>query len=101
MDKKPTDSNPPAETQNQAGPARMMSGQLSVYYANCAMIATSPRDVSLFFGRFVPAQDEKGGQKLVELYERQVYMTVEQAEDLASVLNQTVQAFKARKGSAH
>jgi hypothetical protein len=77
-----------------------MSGQLAVYYANCAMIATSPRDISLFFGRFVPTADEKGAQKLAELYERQIYMTMEQAEDLAAVLNQTVKAFKARRDSA-
>jgi len=61
------------------------------------MIASSPRDIAIFFGRFVPTTDEKGGQKLVELYERQVYMTLEQAEDLATVLNQTVAAFKARR----
>lgn len=78
-------------------PPRMMSTQLGIYYANCAMIATSPRDVSLFFGRYVPASDDKGGQRLGELYERQIYMTVEQAEDLAKVLTQTVQAFKAKK----
>jgi hypothetical protein len=99
MDKNQAESSAANAAQTQTGPARMMSGQLSVYYANCAMIATSPRDISLFFGRFVPTADEKGGQKLVELYERQVYMTLEQAEDLASVLNQTVQAFKNRKGT--
>ena len=90
----------PDASQPSTGPARAMANQLSVYYANCAMIATSPRDISLFFGRFVPASDEKGGQKLVELYERQVYMTLEQAEDLAAVLNQTVKAFKARREQA-
>jgi hypothetical protein len=90
----------PEASQPSSGPARAMANQLSVYYANCAMIATSPRDISLFFGRFVPTADEKGGQKLMELYERQVYMTLEQAEDLAAVLNQTVKAFKARKEQA-
>jgi hypothetical protein len=81
-------------------PSRVMSNQLAVYYTNCAMIATSPRDIALYFGRFVPTQDEKGGQKLVEFYERQIYMTVEQAEDLAAILNQTIKAFKSRKEGA-
>jgi hypothetical protein len=78
------------------GPARLMSRQIAVYYTNCAMVATSPRDISLYFGRYVPAPDEAGGQQLAELYERQIYMTVEQAEALAQILNQTIQAFKTR-----
>jgi len=73
-----------------------MSRDISIYYANCAMAATSPRDVSLYFGRYVPATDEGGGQRLAELYERQIYMTVEQADDLAKILTQTVQALRAR-----
>jgi hypothetical protein len=97
MDAKETDAAKRNAAQAQTGPTRMMSGQLSVYYANCVMIATSPRDLSLFFGRFVPTPDEQGGQKLAEVYERQVYMTIEQAEDLANVLNQTVKAFRARR----
>jgi hypothetical protein len=78
------------------GPARMMSQQMAIYYSNCAMVATSPRDISLFFGRFVPIPD-KGSQGLGELYERQIYMTIEQAEDLARMLTQTVQMYRARK----
>jgi hypothetical protein len=78
------------------GPARMMSQQMAIYYSNCALVATSPRDISLFFGRFVPVPD-KGSQGLGELYERQIYMTVEQAEDLARMLTQTVQMYKSRR----
>jgi hypothetical protein len=100
MNQKEKELAKPDALQPPTGPARVMASQLAVYYANCAMIATSPRDISLFFGRFVPTSDEKGGQKLVELYERQIYMTLEQAEDLAAVLDQTVKAFKARKANA-
>jgi peptide methionine sulfoxide reductase MsrA len=75
----------------------MMSNQMGIYYSNCAMVAVSPRDISLFFGRFTPVSDNKGNQALGELYERQIYMTVEQAEDLVRMLTQTLQAFKARK----
>jgi hypothetical protein len=83
-----------------SGPTRMMSNQMATYYSNCAMIATSPRDISLFFGRFAPVQDDKGAQTLAELYERQIYMTIEQAEDLAKMLAQTIEMYKSqRRGS--
>jgi hypothetical protein len=93
-----TDAN--QQPSSATGPARMMSNQMGIYYSNCAMVAVSPRDISLFFGRFTPVPDNKGGQTLGELYERQIYMTVEQAEDLMRMLSQTLQAFKARKQAA-
>jgi hypothetical protein len=40
--------------------------------------------------------DGKGIQRLAELYENQIYMTLEQAEELLEVLTQTVQGFKSR-----
>ena len=79
------------------GPSRMMSNQMGIYYSNCAMIATTPKDISLFFGRFVPVAADKGAQALGELYERQIYMTVEQAEDLVKMLTRTLGAFKSRR----
>ena len=95
-----TESPQPVAPSPAGGPARVMSNQLAIYYSNCAMVATSPRDVSLFFGRLVPTSDEKGGQTLAELYERQIYMTFEQAEDLARMLIQTAQMARARKAEA-
>lgn len=77
----------------------MMSNQMGIYYSNCVMVATSPRDISLFFGRFVPVP-EKGSQGLGELYERQIYMTIEQAEDLARMLTQTVRVYRSRMEGA-
>ena len=56
---------------------RIMSGQMAIYYTNCTMLGTSPKDVSVFFGRYTPTANEKGEQVLAELYERQVYMTIE------------------------
>lgn len=90
----------PPVGQPKDGPTRAMSRQMAVHYANCAMVATSPRDISLFFGRYVPGTDDKGKQKLVELYETQIYMTVSQAEDLARILNQTVDMFQTGKKPA-
>ena len=85
------------QRQAQSGPARRMSERMTIYYSNCAMAATSPRDVSVFFGRYVPITDQSGGQSLIELYEQQVYMTVQQAEDLATLLSRTVEAIKSAK----
>ncbi len=81
----------------QTGPARLVSREVMIYYANCAMVATTPRDLAVYFGRFTPVSDEKGGQQLAELYERQIYMTFEQAEDLVRILSQTLQAVKSKK----
>jgi hypothetical protein len=36
---------------------------------------------------------------LGELYERQVYMTIEQAEDLARMLTESIRNFKATKAA--
>jgi hypothetical protein len=95
MDKENTDVQ--AMPGAAGGPARLVSRQINVFYANCAMAATSPRDVSLYFGRFTPVSDDKGNQQLAELYERQIYMTIEQAEDLVKILTQTLQAVHNRR----
>jgi hypothetical protein len=97
MDQKTADSPQAAAGSTPTGPARLVSRDVQVYYANCAMVATSPRDISVYFGRFTPVTDDKGSQQLAELYERQVYMTVEQAEDLMRILGQTVQAMRSGK----
>ncbi len=83
--------------QGKSGPSRIMSRQMAIYYSNCAMVATSPKDVAILFGRYVPANDETGAQSMAELYERQIYMTLEQAEELARTLNQTVLLMRQRQ----
>lgn len=94
MDQNAADTPQVMSGQSAGAPARLLSRQISIYYANCAMIATTPRDLSIFFGRYTPITDDKGGQQLAELYERQIYMTMEQAEDLMRILGQTIQAVK-------
>ncbi len=89
----------PAAAPAPGARARMMSNQMVTYYCNCAIAATSPKDISLFLGKLVRMPDQQGAPRLVELFERQVDMTVEQAEEIISVLTQTVEVFKARKGS--
>jgi hypothetical protein len=58
------DQQPTPQPPTHTGPARMMSNQMGIYYSNCAMVAVSPRDISLFFGRFTPVSDNKGNQAL-------------------------------------
>ncbi len=78
------------------GPPRMMAQHMGIYYSNCVMVATSPRDLSVFFGRYAPGSNPEGEQSMVELYEHQIYMTLGQAEDLARILSQTIEAIKMR-----
>ncbi|MGA8833943.1 MAG: DUF3467 domain-containing protein [Desulfomonilaceae bacterium] len=76
------------------GLTRIMSRQMAIYYSNCALVATTPKDISLIFGRYVPANNQQGEQTMAELYERHIYMTFEQAEELSKTLARTVEAFK-------
>jgi len=82
------------------GLRKIMAGQMNVYYSNCAMVATTHRELSLFFGRLVPVGDPSRVSQLAELYEKHIYLTLEQAEDLVRVMNQTIQAFKAGREAA-
>ncbi|MGO8822960.1 MAG: DUF3467 domain-containing protein [Desulfomonilaceae bacterium] len=74
------------------GLTRIMSRQMAIYYSNCALVATTPKDISLIFGRYVPANNQQGEQTMAELYERHIYMTFEQAEELSKTLARTVEA---------
>jgi hypothetical protein len=75
---------------------RIMSRQMAIYYSNCAMVATTPKDISLVFGRYVPANNQQAEQTMAELYERHIYMTVEQAEELAKTLTKTLEIIKSK-----
>lgn len=90
------DANETKKTKSgrSSGRVRLMSKDLNVYYSNCAMVATSPQDISLYYGRLVPASDDKGSQALAELYEKQIYMTFGQAEQVVKLLSQTLEAVK-------
>ncbi len=96
---KPPDA-PSREQPTRQGVPRVMSPQLSIYYSNSVMVATSPKDVSLYFGRYVPTTTEDGGQSLTEFYERQIYMTYQQAEELMRALMQTMEALRARQADS-
>ncbi|MDQ1237939.1 MAG: hypothetical protein QG577_123 [Thermodesulfobacteriota bacterium] len=75
----------------------MAPPRIDAYYSSVAIVATSPREISVIFGRYVPTFGQAGEQGAVPVYERQILMTVEQVEDLVRTLNQAVQDFKMRR----
>ncbi len=76
---------------------RAVQDQIQSYYSNCAMLATTPLDISIYFGRLIPVNNEKGEQSLAEYYEKQITVTVDQAKKIANALMQTVQVMEARR----
>ncbi len=76
---------------------RAVQDQIQSYYSNCAMLSTTPLDISIYFGRLIPINNEKGEQGLAEYYEKQITMTIDQAKKIGSALMQTVQVMEARR----
>ncbi|MBI5250034.1 MAG: hypothetical protein HY912_11115 [Desulfomonile tiedjei] len=61
------------------------------YYSNCTMLESTPFDVSILFGKVRPRMDEKGQASLVEVYEKQVYLSHLQAKALYEALGRSLQ----------
>jgi hypothetical protein len=59
-------------------------------------VASSPRDISVFFGRHIAAFFPNEGWKDALVYERQIIMTVDLAEDLIEKLTKAVETFKSK-----
>ncbi len=95
-----TDNQEGATSQRQSSnqPARIVKDDISVYYSNCAMVGTSPVDLCVYFGRFGQTTDNNQQPVMAEIYEKQIYMTVDQARRLAAVLNQTLQSIETPQG---
>jgi hypothetical protein len=79
------------EKQDAQAVNRVIPDSLTVYYSNCAMVSTSPVDLSLYFGRFVQLQSGSDDQAPIEMYDKQIILTYEQARNLAVALTQTLQ----------
>lgn len=60
------------------------------YYANCTMLEATPFDVSILFGKVRPKADERGQTVLVEMYEKQVYLSHLQAKALYEALGRSL-----------
>jgi hypothetical protein len=73
---------------------RIVPKGLAVYYSNCALVTSSHRELSVMFGRVGTADGHPG---LAEVYERHIYMTVDQAIDVARAILITAQKFQENK----
>jgi len=93
----PVPGQPPQDQQGQPRPPQMGPPRIDSYYSSVAIVATSPREISVIFGRYVPTFGQGGEQGATPVFERQILMTVEQVEDLVRTLNQAVQDFKTRR----
>lgn len=100
MDQKDERKSVSTDFQNVNQPVRVIKQDASVYYSNCAMVATSPVDVCIYFGRYGRAATGQQESSPAEVYEQQVYMTLQQAKRLAAVLSETVEALEAGKAAA-
>lgn len=82
------------ETPQMTALPRIVPKGLAVYYSNCALVTASHRELSVMFGRVGTADGAPG---LAEVYERHIYMTVEQAIDVARAILMTAQKFQENK----
>jgi hypothetical protein len=62
------------------------------YYANCAMVQMTPFDLAILFGKITPVTDGNGQGQLVEMYDRQVYLSHLQARALYDALGRSLSA---------
>ncbi|MEW6533399.1 MAG: DUF3467 domain-containing protein [Thermodesulfobacteriota bacterium] len=60
------------------------------YYANCTMVEMTPFDLAILFGKLRPITDANGQNSVVEMYERQVYLSHIQARALYEGLGRSL-----------
>jgi hypothetical protein len=89
----------PERAAGAAQPPRIVKDTVGRHYANCAMIMTSPADLSVYFGRYQPMSGPGGEHALAEVYDVEVTMNFEQAWKLCSALVQTLRALSAGRAS--
>jgi hypothetical protein len=91
----------PEETQQPTTLPKVVSVQDDgLFYSNCSMIETSPFDISILFGKVRRRSNEKGEQSLVEVYERQVYVSHLQARALYEALGRSLHALSQQQGGS-
>jgi len=62
------------------------------YYANCAMVQITPFDLAILFGKITPVTGGNGQGQLVEIYDRQIYLSHLQARALYDALKRSLSA---------
>lgn len=80
------------QTGQRAALQKLISLREDGYYSNCIMVETTPFDVGILFGKIRPRADEKGQPALVEVYEKQVYLSHLQARALYESLGRSLDA---------
>jgi hypothetical protein len=88
-EKQPEQQQQPA--QQQTLPKRIALKD-EPYYANCAMVQMTPFDLSILFGKVTPVTDGNGQGQLVEVYDKQVYLSHLQARALYDALGRSLNA---------
>ncbi len=93
-----------ADSQEQRDQRQTLQKKLALkeeaYYSNCSMVETTPFDISVLFGKVRPATDQAGQSTLVEVYERQVYLSHLQAKALYEALGRSLSSLN-RQAQQH
>lgn len=90
----------PAEREKRAPLQKMIALKEDGYYSNCTMLETTPFDVAILFGKVRPRTDESGQGSLVEIYEKQVYLSHLQARALYEALGRSLGAQAPQKDAS-
>jgi hypothetical protein len=80
----------PQDREKRTPVQKVVSLREDGYYANCTMLEATPFDVSVLFGKVRPKMDENGQTTLVEMYEKQVYLSHLQARALYEALGRSL-----------
>ncbi len=81
--------NEERQEQRQA-PQKRLALKEDGYYSNCTMVEMTPFDIAILFGKLRPVTDANGQGAVVEMYERQVYLSHRQARALYEGLGRSL-----------
>ena len=87
----------PRDQERRPSVQKMISLREDGYYANCTMLEATPFDVSILFGKVRPKADESGQASLVEVYEKQIYLSHLQARALHEALGRSLASMAAQQ----
>ncbi len=87
-------TNNPSDREERKPLQKVVAVKDEPYYANCTMVETTPFDISLLLGKVRPRMDEQGNRSLVEVYEKQVYLSHLQARALYDALGRSLAALR-------
>ncbi len=81
--------NEERQEQRQA-PQKRLALKEDGYYSNCTLVEMTPFDIAILFGKLRPVTDATGQGSVVEMYERQVYLSHRQARALYEGLGRSL-----------